>query len=1140
MSLSKKWRLVYLVFFCFFLFFNCSYAIDVSNFQELQDNLIANDERYINVTANIFFDARNTDNAIVLGNMVKTVNGGDYSLTLSSSSNRSVVSASTGTSSLVFKNFVGVLNFIGNCSEVNEDGGSIYNAFGSTISFIDSSVIFRANVAKNRGGSIYNEGEINFAENIEQKIEFLDNVSIGDASYGRDIYNVGKINLGGMGSVVINGGIAGTNAAIISKTATGLFELKGDNQYYEGLFLQTSGTTTVTGNGSTYFGGYSSITNSKLRIINGGVINSGQLKADIGSEVEIDNGKILGGQIVVSGNATITARNSDINIEDKNYTAFKVLDDSHMLLDTLYSLKLSGNFVGDSNGGAIYSNALLDILNTAVAFTMNSANKGGAIYAGSGSRAEINVDGTGNFSSNSAFDGGAIYLDGGSYISIVGSGDGRSVTEFRDNKAKKNDYTYGDGGAIYAASGSSVTILADAGIIIFKGNTANKGGAIYADNGSTVCLSAYGGNVMFEGNKALNGNVEANADNDVYLSENARLNLEANSGRNILFYGGIAGKGDCLDVSGAGINKLGAGMSRIYGDLKFGGNLNIKEGIFEYFGNNMSIRNVDVATGSSFVVAGAKISNDSISNTGTNKYAANSVNNYGIFNMQNNEVDVFEVNSEFTNDGGDIKIEIFPEKNGNDGISDKINANKVSINGGKLMIRPAVGRYSTLDASTGIFYSLLVSNSNIADFENFGFDSIEFDIEYLKVDIYDYSLYLNDEKTILKLSVDAFVQSNFKEYAISYNQQQAAAALDDISTYYAPIERLIKETISEAKKQNSVAILRKLPEQLSGYFLANLVRSAVSDNLEKEIYNKVRLNKHNDNKRNAIWVQTVSGQSGFKRDDNSPHPYRDTSYGATFGFNNWTSENANMGIFGKYQKNDIYQSLHNAHIDNIGGGLYGGFLLCDIVEIKAMLSGIHSNIQAERFVDYESQFIEGNKASSGFSSLSLSSDIEISLKRIGVTDMLFRPYVGMQMHHMNYGKILESGAYPLVLEAVDGSYSREVLRIGAELRYGDENKNNKFVWYGAVELKYILVGTLPSIDVKAVGSNAEYKSVGFEENKIVPGLGFGIEFDVYRSLRLNAALNYYGGQGYESYKANIGIKYDFGNFRRRHGTETVA
>jgi hypothetical protein len=332
---------------------------------------------------------------------------------------------------------------------------------------------------------------------------------------------------------------------------------------------------------------------------------------------------------------------------------------------------------------------------------------------------------------------------------------------------------------------------------------------------------------------------------------------------------------------------------------------------------------------------------------------------------------------------------------------------------------------------------------------------------------------------------------------------------------------------------NAVYIFTDTSMQDSDCFLGNLIRSASVGNLDKEIYNKILIGQKSDAQmHNAIWIHTNVGQSNFLGGKNSIFLYKDTNYGATFGFNGWNTEKFSLGIFTKYQKNDVYQGDSNANIDNIGGGIYAGFHVGSNIEIKSLVSALRNNITSQRIVSDDA-----GSASADFSALSFGGDVEVSLRKIGVADMSFRPYLGIEVQQVGYDEFYEKNTNGVVLDASNDYYNRGFARLGGELRYGDERT---FGWYGNVEIKYMISGNSPLLHLKNLDSlQDEFESIGFKEHTFVVGLGLGITANIYKDLKLYSELNYYGGESYENYRANFGIKYDFGEIVKSESVEDV-
>ncbi|MCL2799687.1 MAG: hypothetical protein FWD54_05395, partial [Endomicrobia bacterium] len=186
-------------------------------------------------------------------------------------------------------------NFVGNYADTS--GGAIYNAAGSSV-YVEAnggiSEIFANNTANSSfGGAIYNAGLVVLNASEGSSITFVNNKAL---LAGNDIYNVGTINITGLGDIVISSGIAGTGSGTINKTAGNLY-LGGNNSGYAGTFNQSAGYTEVTG---AYFTGISSITGGVLELADGASLSIGELGIYNGALLEITTG----GDLEFSGNIT--------------------------------------------------------------------------------------------------------------------------------------------------------------------------------------------------------------------------------------------------------------------------------------------------------------------------------------------------------------------------------------------------------------------------------------------------------------------------------------------------------------------------------------------------------------------------------------------------------------------------------------------------------------------------------------------------------------------------------------------------------------------------------------------------------------------------------------------------------------------
>lgn len=132
-------------------------------------------------------------------------------------------------------------------SQQNADGGAIYNDSSGVITISNSTIannkISSAGNAGN-GGAIYNLGEV-----IIENSNFENNIGLN--SQKNDIYNSdGKIYFEGSGTTNILSGISGSGT--ITKNGSGILNLAGVNENYQGTFNFDDGTLNLLSN-SSYF-----------------------------------------------------------------------------------------------------------------------------------------------------------------------------------------------------------------------------------------------------------------------------------------------------------------------------------------------------------------------------------------------------------------------------------------------------------------------------------------------------------------------------------------------------------------------------------------------------------------------------------------------------------------------------------------------------------------------------------------------------------------------------------------------------------------------------------------------------------------------------------------------------------------------
>lgn len=485
------------------------------------------------------------------------------------------------------ENNQGVLNISESTFEANtaEYGGAVTNDTYGKIEKLSAD--FSNNSATVAGGAIHNLGTINtiggsFTSNYTTgkegtggaisnggTIETINsNFNRNSAYLGGAIANVGTINTIS-GKFINNTAKAGGGAIVTADAKNGetpvianLKEIKDaeftnnsttDEQGVGGALLANQTTNKLTVNSSKF--------SSNKADKGGAIANTGLL--DVANSTFTNNSAKEGGAIGNSGTMNISGSSFSGNTAERggaivNYGTMNINS------STFSSNKSEGELVIDSekaensvipNGGAITSKGALTINNST--FTNNSNNitvkdddkeaveviqsaiGGGALVV---SDTAMITDSS--FAGNSTnYSGGAILTNGSPKL-LVNNG------AFANNSAGINGGAISAGADNVAASILAPTANVEIKDTDFANNTAGKyGGAIYYSNGNTnttdnptLTINAQKQDVVFTNNKAEKGG-------DIYLN-NSTANLNASSGKQIVFNSGVAGNGT-INTTGA-------------------------------------------------------------------------------------------------------------------------------------------------------------------------------------------------------------------------------------------------------------------------------------------------------------------------------------------------------------------------------------------------------------------------------------------------------------------------------------------------------------------------------------------------------------------------------------------------------------
>ncbi|MDR3112136.1 MAG: hypothetical protein LBU55_03070 [Elusimicrobiota bacterium] len=345
-------------------------------------------------------------------------NGGTLSLALDTNFTLSSTTDLSG-DGILHKSGSGVLMLSGNpikfTGSYTQSSGILYvatSAFdkthrieGGNVVLTSSQSVLNANTKFN----LINQGTLSIWTETNKGLIFTDNVVFGNG-------------------IIINNG-------------SGSLNILGSQNNFNGLYVQTSGTTTIAAN-ARYFTGISSIA--------GGVLNFDRDSSLIGGKMQVYGGEV---------NFT----SASVNIANSKESAFSIYSDAKISFN-YSSMTFFANNAELENGAAIYCENIIQTLGSFMNFRDNRANKGGAVYVAKNSTAVFNGQGswTGNIATAN---GGAIYASSGSYISISAvDGD---IT-FKDNTIAasiKNDIFMEDKAVVSFDSRDNCSISINGGVL---------------------------------------------------------------------------------------------------------------------------------------------------------------------------------------------------------------------------------------------------------------------------------------------------------------------------------------------------------------------------------------------------------------------------------------------------------------------------------------------------------------------------------------------------------------------------------------------------------------------------------------------------------------------------------------------------
>lgn len=231
---------------------------------------------------------------------------------------------------------------------------------------------------------------------------------------------------------------------------------------------------------------------------------------------------------------------------------------------TIENSEFDGNTTG-GDGGAMYIHGNLTVKNSSFKNNIAKANNKGTNYnyKGNGEVEQVDYDYDEGYGGAISHDGENLIIENSRFEGNIAGGEGGgainagSTLATISNSTFTSNSTTGSGGAIDFGYGGTLNITDTD----FINNSAKQGGAINAENTNSmapvpaVTITALNKDIEFSGNSADKGG-------DIYISDGI-LNLNANTGRQMKFDGGIVGRNSIININDSSVNSLYENLSSV-------------------------------------------------------------------------------------------------------------------------------------------------------------------------------------------------------------------------------------------------------------------------------------------------------------------------------------------------------------------------------------------------------------------------------------------------------------------------------------------------------------------------------------------------------------------------------------------------
>ncbi|MCL2144748.1 MAG: autotransporter domain-containing protein [Endomicrobia bacterium] len=1051
---------------------------------------------YLNSSDAEFFDTANiTNNSALLGGGFAAENNSIVSFDSSAAIDNNSASSNGGgfysnNAAVVFWDTLQMNN-----NTSSGKGGGLYAVNNSLILGFGESTL-SANTAYGDGGGFYagsasgvslGESEISYNRSYGSGGGFASDMSEVYFDYTADFTaNTASVNGGGFS---VAGGSEVTFEQITDFTNNSSGQ-NGGGFYSNASNISFWNNVNFDGNTSNaQGGGFTAANNSSVNFGSGAVFSknhsggSGGAVSLLSGSSATFHGDWSGASDVFEGNAS-SLNGGAISIENAFLYSYAP--------DIIFQ-----NNTAQQNGGAVYfsgNNAIAHFGSDvkSISFNANSALNGGAVYIADSLQNFILERDNNIFESNTASNsGGAFFTDNGSvYIS--------------GNKSFTNNSAANYGGAAAITNGSSFNFGNDA---LFSDNSAGTaGGALFIDSSEVYLADPYfygntasagGGAVYLQGSQnnfaslnivtflstVFSGNIANGASNALHIGDYSSVEFTVHDGAAVEMHDGITSGN--FEVSFA---YSGAGDFNFYGDAS----------------DNYSEMTINSQNGAAFNLrSGAKLNAGNFYNMKDS-----------IFNMHNSQIDTVNVN-DFTNDGI-LNMEVFSSLNAGDSIIASGN-----VNLGDTSVLNLNDDFTDTNFRSKTFRLINFGGDLSGIFAVVNFNS---PVIFSTVPVINYGDFIPEWITVTyRGDLNA---TNFRYLSgLSFNQKQTAKTFDALSENSAgDLDGVISviEAGSDKEIKNALA-------QSSGYFLANVIRSAAIDLENKELYYRIK-NHCSHGEGSGLWAQFNYNAIKNSSDENSLNDYKDTVAGMTAGYDMY-KDGKMAGFYGKYNSHNISQDPKNeADMANVGVGVYGG-IIEPKWELKGNISGSYNDFSTSRYIPFLNR-----KAEAGFNGTTFGADMEGTFKYKLSYDFELRPFAGLEFKKTYYNDFSESGAGSLNLDVEGGEYTRSAARIGIGTFY-----EKKFVsLYISGEVKYLLSEEFPQIESSFENTKVIFKSRGAQEGRAELGASAGVSVRIIDSVKIFTNTSFLAAEKYSNFYANLGARYNFCKLRKKSKSDTTA